>query len=716
MLSPQKQKQKTQEALVAWVVEEAERGAVYCVWEDLHWADPSTLEVLTLFPDQVPTARLLALLTFRPDFTPPWRSRSHITQLTLNRLGRQQVEAMVDQVTGGKAFPREVLQQIVAKTDGVPLFVEELTKMVLESIESLGSVGSHNHTSLQVLAIPATLHDSLVARLDRLGPAKELAQVGATLGREFSYELLQAVSPLDETMLQQGLRQLMEAELLYQRGLPPQATYLFKHALIQDAAYQSLLKSQRQQLHQQIAQRLAERFPETIETQPELLAHHYTEASRVGQAIPYWQQAGQRASQRSAYVEAIGHLTKGLELLATLPETLERTQQELSLQITLGSALSATKGYAAPEVEKAYTRARDLCQHAGETPQIFPVLRGLRAFYAVRGELRTAHELEQQLFTLARRVQDPALLLETHYALGTTLFHFGELALAQVHLEQGIAVYDPQQHRFHTSLYGQDPRVGCLSYAALVLWYLGYSDQALERSHKALTLAHELSHPFSLAFALSYAGLLHQFRREGQQTQERAEALLVLSTEQGFPIFLGARPLLRGWALTEQRQEEEGIAQMRQGLVIWQATGAELVRPTFLAWLAEAYGKAGQAEDGLAALAEALTVVDKSGERFYEAELYRLKGTLTLQSQVSSPKSKVEKEAEECFLKAIAIARQQTAKSLELRAVMSLSRLWQQQGKRNEARQMLAEIYGWFTEGFDTKDLQEAKALLEELH
>ncbi len=346
-LSPQKQKQKTQEALVAWIVEEAERAAMYCAWEDLHWADPSTLEVLTLFLDQVPTTRLLALLTFRPEFTSPWGNRSHLSQITLSRLGRSQVEAMIERVTDGKALPPEVVQQIVAKTDGVPLFVEELTKMVVES----GLYVEATHASpLPPLAIPATLRDALMARLDRLSTVREIAQLGATIGREFSYELLAAVSLLDEATLQHGLKQLVEAELVYQRGLAPQAHYLFKHALIQDTAYQSLLKSTRQQYHHQIAQVLAERFPETVETQPELVAQHYTEAGLLAQAIPYWQRAGERAAQRSANVEAIAHLTKGLELLKTLPDTPERAQQELTLQIALGGPLVVTKGQASPEV------------------------------------------------------------------------------------------------------------------------------------------------------------------------------------------------------------------------------------------------------------------------------------------------------------------------------------------------------------------------------
>ncbi|MBI3301025.1 MAG: AAA family ATPase, partial [Deltaproteobacteria bacterium] len=677
ILTPQRQKQKTQEVLLAWLLAEAERNPLLAAWEDLHWADPSTLEWHGLFMDQTPTARILTLLTCRPEFSPPWDARSHLTQLTLSRLSRKQVEMMVEKVTGGRVLPAEVVQQIVSKTDGVPLFVEELTKTVLES------VGAPGRSPLP-LAIPATLHDSLMARLDRLATVKEVAQMGATLGREFSYELLQAVSPADEANLQQALAKLVEAEILYQRGLPPQARYVFKHALIQDAAYQSLLKSTRRQYHQQIAQVLEERFPETKETQPELLAHHYTEAGLVGQAIPYWQKAGQRASQRSAHVEAISHFTKGLELLEAQPDTPERAQQELTLQIALGAPLIATKGYAALEVEQAYARARELCRQVGETLRLFMALAGLSVFYQERAELQTAHELAEQLLRLAQSVQAPVLLLWAHWALGATLYFLGELAPAREHLEQSVALYDPQRHRSYGFV--QDPGVGCLSYMAQVLWLLGYPDLALKRTHEALALAQRLSHPHILAYAFSFAALIHHYRRERQLTQQCGEALITLSTEQGFPQLLAAGTILRNCELAEQGQGEEGIAQMRQGLAAWRATGAEWGQPMYLALLAEAYGKTGQAEEGLAVLAEALAIVNKTGERVYEAELYRLKGTLTLQSKTSlrqvsdmsqasqdmsevpnteHPTPDPQAEAEECFWKAIKIARRQQAKSAD---------------------------------------------------
>jgi predicted ATPase len=519
----------------------------------------------------------------------------------------------------------------------------------------------------------------------------------------------------------------VSAELLHQKGVPPQARYIFKHALIQDAAYQSLLKSRRQQYHRQIARTLQERFLETVETQPELLAHHYTEAGFFEQAIPYWQKAGQRATERSANTEAISHLTKGLELLKSLPDTPERIQQEIALQIALSAPLIAAKGYTASGLENIYTRARELCQQVGQTPQLFPVLFRLRSFYLVRAELQIARELGEQLVDLAQNVQDPALLLEAHYALGAALFYRGEFALAQEHFERMIAIYNPHQHRSHAFLYGQDPGVAALFYAAWNLWYLGYPDQASRRLNDALALARDVSHPFSLAFAFVFAACFSYFRREEQPTQKWAEAAIALSQEQGFPFWMTLAAMLHGWALAKQRQGEEGITQLRQGLAGQRAMGTELSRPHFLAMLAEAYGDTGQSEEGLAMLTEALSIVKKNGEHDYQAaDLYQLKGQLLLKrADVWSsdgvftrrllPHAQTEPEAEACFLKAVEIAQRQGAKSLELRAVMGLARLWRRQGKKAAARQCLAKIYGWFTEGFATPDLQAAKALLNEM-
>ena len=615
---------------------------------------------------------------------------------------------MVQQLTDGKALPTEVLAQVVAKTDGVPLFVEELVKMVLESGLLREEADRYVLTGpLPPLAIPATLQDSLMARLDRLVTARAVAQLGAVLGREFAYELLRAVALMDEATVQQGLAQLVEAELLYQRGRPPQARYVFKHALIQETAYQSLLKSTRQQYHQRTAQVLAERLPEVGETQPELVARHYTEAGLSAQAIPYWQRAGQQAALRSANSEAVQHLTKGLDLLATLPETAERTRQELDLQRTMGPALMALKGAASPEVEQTYTRAWQLCQQVEDMPHLPQILIGLARFYTVKGALERARALGEQLLQLAQHRQERGLLLVAHRQLGTILFFQGELLLARAHVEQGISLYDPQHHHALTLLYNRDPGVNCLNSLSLILWVLGYPSQALRRSHEALTLARQFSHPFTLAHALIYAAMLHKNRREGQLAQEGAEAGTALAREHGFAQWVPQGAIVHGWALAVQGRAEESLRQIRQELAAHQATGSVSGRPWMLVLLAEVCEWTGQTEEGLCAINEALVA---PGERFTEAERHRLKGQLLLRQAAADGA-----EAEASFHQALDIARRQQANRWELRAAMSLSRLWQQQGKRAEARELLAPIYGWFTEGFDTADLQEAKVLLEEL-
>jgi class 3 adenylate cyclase/predicted ATPase len=714
-LSPQRHKQKTLGTFLAILLEQATERPTMLIMEDLHWVDPTTVEWLSLVVDQVPTTSLCLLATCRPEFQSPWGSRSYLTQMTLNRLPHAQVTQMVellaDRDTGGKPFPAEVMQHLVEKTDGIPLFVEEMTKTVLESdILTADERAYVLARPISTMTIPATLQDSLMARLDRLVTAKGLAQLGATLGRHFSYALLQAVAQLDEETLQRELQRLVTAELLYQRGVPPQATYLFKHALIQDVAYQSLLKSTRQHYHQRIAQVLEQWFPEVVATQPELLAHHYTEASMPAQAVDYWQRAGQQASDRSANLEAISHFTTGIELLKTLPETLARTQHALTLHIALGAALLMTKGPAAPEVEHAYTLAHALCQQVGETPQLVPVLFGLWRFYIGRSQFQMTREIGETLLRLAQRTHDPALAVIAHYALGFTWLCLGLLSVARQHFEEGIALYTPDQRRAPAFRIGQDLGVGCRVYAAMTLWLLGYPDQALARLHDALALAHALSHPFSLAWAQSMGTFISQFCRDVPAAHEYAEAAVTLSIEQGFPLYTAHGTILRGWALAMQGQGEEGTAQVHQGIVAYRTTGVALAVPWFYILLAEVSAHLGRPEDGLQALAEAHTLMEQHDERWWEAEVCRLRGVLLLQQQGTS-----QAEAETWLQRALDVARHQQAKSLELRAAMSLARLWQRQGKHTEAYELLAPAYNWFTEGFDTADLQEAKTLLDTL-
>ncbi|MGB6908378.1 MAG: adenylate cyclase, partial [Methyloceanibacter sp.] len=558
---------------------------------------------------------------------------------------------------------------------------------------------------------PATLQESLMARLDRLPKLREVAQLGAVLGREFEYEMLKALAPMDEARLQDGLSQLVEAELLYQRGRPPQAKYIFKHALIQDAAYQSLLKRTRQQCHRQVADILESRFPEIVETQPELLAHHHTEANSPQTAVEYWLKAGQQAVHRFADREAVGHLEKGLDVLLTLPDTPERARLELTLQTSLGPALMATKGYAAPAVGEAYRRARDLCQQLKEITQLFPVLWGLWMYHLVRAEHEAANELTKQLLGVAQTTGDPDLALEAHFAVGLSAFYCGELLAAREHLEQAISAYDPERHRELASTYGGlDPCVCCLEYVAWTLWLLGFPDQALNRADEAQPLAKRVANLYTQTRSLYWDSLVRQFTGQWDVLRERIEVAISMATEHGFALVLGVGPIMRGWALVTEGRAEEGIRQISQGLERYRATGAGFQLPHLLTSLIEAYKKIEQPEEGLTTLAEAQALVETTGERYYEAELERLKGELLLAQSPDDPA-----EAETCFHNALEIARRQQAKSLELRAAMSLTRLWQRQGKEGDACRLLNDVFAWFTEGFDTADLREARALLDEL-
>jgi len=732
-LTPQRQRQKILEMLRVWLAKAAERAPVIGIVEDLQWADPSTLEALTLFMQQVAGARILIMLTFRPDFSVPWQFASSTTHLTLGRLDDDEVEKMVLQVARGKELPGGIIKQVVRKTDGIPLFVEELTKMVLES--SVRAEGTTSRRPLP-LTIPTTLHDALMARLDRLDMAREVAQLGATLGREFSYELIQAVSSEEEQTLQRGLMTLVEAELLYQHGTPPQATYLFKHALIQEAAYQSLLKRKRQQYHRQIAHVLEARFPELAETQPELVAQHFTEANALELAIPYWRRAGRSAVERSAHTEACHHFLQGLELLKALPETLERAQQELALQVALGGPLIATQGYGAPEVERCYARALALCRQIGETPRLLRVLLGMEAFYFIRAQLHTAHQVAEQCLALARQQENPLQLLQAHWTLGQTLFHLGEFTAAQKCVEQGIALYTPALHQPQTL---QDPGVMCLAYASLGQLCLGYADRALQRSREMLTLARDLAHRFSLAFALNIAGTVHVMLGEWQQAQDLSTEAMKLSAEQGFPVWLAYGRILSGWIGVQQGQGEKALTELRRGIAAWEATGAEVSRTFFLALLGQAYGKLGHIEDGIKTVNEGLTMVERYEERYCVVELWRLKGELSLQSGVRSPESQEENqkakgksqeskipntqhptpstqsEAEACFHQALSIAHHQQARTFGLRAAISFARLLKMQGKNAQARQLLTGVSEWFTEGFATADLQRARAMIAQL-
>jgi class 3 adenylate cyclase/predicted ATPase len=749
-MDPQIRRQRTLEAIKRLLIRESLNQPLLLVFEDLHWLDNETQAFLSLIGESIASTKILLLVNYRPEYRHEWGSKTYYTQLRLDPLGRADAEEMLTALLTEKvgATGRSPLHQfILDKTEGNPFFMEEIVQELAEQgVLTTGAVGAHGRAPLPTdIHIPPTAQAVLASRIDRLPPEeKDLLQTLAVIGKEFSFGLLKQVVDHSENTLQRLLAHLRDAEFIYEQPAFPEPDYVFKHALTQEVAYNSLLQERRKGLHERAAKAIEAIFRQRLDDHYSELASHYSRSGNTQKAVDYLQLAGQQATQRSANAEAITHLSAALGLLKTLPDTPERLQQELTLQIALGAPLRATKGYAALEIGATHTRARELCQHMGETPQLFPVLWGLWYFYLVRAEYQTARELGQQCLALAQRVQDTALLVKAHFALGTTLCLLGEFIPAREHLDQGIVLYDPRQHRSLALLDGQDPKVTSCCVAGMNLWHLGYPDQALQRSHEALALAHELSHPFSRVYALRFAAWLHQYRREAHVAQERTEAGITLATEHGFARELAWATIVRGWAVAAQGQEEEGIAQMHQGLAAYRATGSELARTVFLALLAEVYDKIGQSEEGLTVLDEALVQAGKTEERWYEAELHRLKGTLTLQQENQKSKGKNQKskisntqhstpstyaEAETCFLKAIEISRQQQAKSLELRAVMSLVRLRQQQaleqgarrreqGARtmlDEARNLLAEVYNWFTEGFDTKDLQEAELLLEEL-
>ncbi len=704
-LSPQRQKQRTLEVLIEQLAGLARQRPVVELYEDVHWIDPSTLELLDLLIERVRSLAALVVVTYRPEFSPPWSGRSHVTALTMNRLGRRQGAAMVDRVTGGKALPAEIMDQILAKTDGVPLFLEELTKTVLES-GLLTDVGDRYELSgrLPPLAIPATLHDSLMARLDRQAPVKELAQTAAVIGREFSHALLAAVSDRPETELQAALDQLVAAELIFRRGVPPQATYSFKHALVQDAAYQSLLKSKRQQLHGRIAKALERRFPDTA---PEVLAHHCTEAALTDQAAMYWHLAGQQALELSAYREAIAHFERALRLLSCLPPGPERDARELNLQLALGAAWIPAKAYSADEVRRAYGSAVELSRRVGNADQRFAALRGLWNNHLMRVELRAAKELAVQLRAAAEETGDAERRLVAERAVGSGLLALAEHREANACFRRGIALYEPERHKDYVRRYGEDSGLWCYGYAAWTDDWLGRRDRALEEIRRAIAIARELTPP-TLVMVLSNAATVHQFRRDYDATLACAEETIDLADQLGMVQLRAWASIHKGWALACGGEIEVGLAEIEAGLATWRAIGGLNNRTHFLNLLAEVCRLAGQPEAGMAALDEAEDISRTVDLHAHDVETRRRRGELFLTL------GKVD-EAEAAWLQALAVARCQVTRTLELRAATNLACLWAEHRRRAEAHGLLAPIYNWFTEGFDTADLKDAKALLDQM-
>lgn len=711
-LDPLQRRQRTLDAVKRLLLRESQAQPLVLVFEDLHWIDTQTQSLLDSLIESLPTARILLLVNYRPEYRHGWGSKSYFSQLRIDPLQAESADELLQALLGNDANLKSLQQLLIERTEGNPFFLEESVCDLVETKVLAGERGNyHLQNELVSTQVPATVQAVLAARIDRLSSEdKHLLQSASVIGKDFPFALLQAIAELPDERLRQGLAHLQAAELLYERSLFPDLEYTFKHALTHQVTYQSLLRSSRQNCHERIARVLEHRFADLVETQPQLLAHHYTEAAFGAQAIPYWQRAADRANERAANTEAISHLNKGLELLKALPDSTECRQRELSLYTLLGRTLKDVRGYGDQEVEKAYARARELCRRVGDAPELFSTLVGLSIYFLVRAELKIARELAEQLLVMARSVQDPVLMVEAHYAMGVTCFWLGEFVCARDHLEQGIAHYDERRHRSQIALFGQDEGVVCLCRAAVALWYLGYPDQALTRGTEALTLAKRLSHPASLAYATYWVSFLYHQCRDIQKTRELTDISVALSTEQGFAFWPPLAAVLQGWVLSKQGQVAEGIVRMCQGLEALQVGGTEVPRPHALGLLADAYKQARQVREGLSVLDDALAAVNKSGSRWAEAELRLLKGELLMEKTVSDSQ-----QAEICLNQALVVARGQEAKSLELRVTMSLSRLRQSQGKRAEARQLLGDIYGWFTEGFDTADLKDAKALLDEL-
>jgi class 3 adenylate cyclase/predicted ATPase len=708
-LSPQRKKERTLEALIHQLEGLARQQPVVMVFEDAHWIDPTSRELLDLTVERVRRLPVLLIVTFRPEFQPPWTGQPQVSLLALNRLDRHDRTVLVEQIAGGKALPDEVVAQIVDRADGVPLFVEELTKSVLES--GLLREEADRYVldgALPPFAIPTSLHDSLMARLDRLASVRQVAQIGAAIGREFPYALLHAVSRLPEDELQAALARLVASELVFQRGTPPEAVYAFKHALVQDAAHGSLLRGTRQQLHAQIGEALEAHSPEMMDSQPELFAQHYAEAGLVEKSVACWGKAGRRSAARSAMAEAAAQFRKGLDQLKLLPDNPERQQQELELHSALGAVLIAVKGFAAPETGHVYARAQELWEKLGSPTEFLHLPFGQSFYHVIRGELDLAQRFDENLLRLSHQRNDPAGLVLGHHSSGRTLFFRGRFASSRSHQEEALTLYDPISQRSLVGQAGFGPRVGVRGFLGLALFCLGFPDQALAQSNAAIAEARRLAHPPSLAVSLTLGARVLSLVGDNAALDERADQLVAVTTEQGFAYWGAAGDIFRGWAKAKNGDLTEGISLLRSGSTAFRATGAEVYVPHHTALLARAYEIAGQIDEAVTLLDDALQIVERTGERWLEAELYRHQGQLLLRQGHSEA-------AEELYRKALGIAEEQEAKLWELRAVGSLARLRRDQGRRAEARNLLVPVYGWFTEGFDTPDLKEAKALLDEL-
>jgi hypothetical protein len=707
-LTPQKRKEKTLHALLAQVEGLAMRQPVLMVWEDIHWSDPTTRESLDLLIDREATLRVLVIITFRSEFSPPWIGRPQVTMLTLNRLSPRQRADMIRGVMGSKDLPKEVSDQIIERTDGIPLFIEELTKAVIET-GVVAEVGDRYRVAgpLTPLAIPTSLHGSLLARLDRLAPVREVAQIAAALGRQFSHELISAVAPIPQQQLDDALDQLVGAELIFRRGTRPEAEYTFKHALVQDAAYSTLLKSRRQQIHARIVATLEERFPEIVATQPELLAHHCTQAGFIEKAIGYRLRAGQQELMRSAAREAEGQLLQGLNLVSSLMHESQRQQYELDIRANLASALISSRGYSAPEVRENIARSRALAEELNKTEYLVPTFFGQWAYHLVRSEHKLALSVAKQMKKVCSERDDTAGQLLARRESALSHFFLGEFVTARTLFENCQGLDNPAHRAVYAAIPSEDPHVTMLANLALTLAYLGYPAQGRSLLKKALAQARALRHAAKLAIVLNFAFWMESLLLS-EDMQQHAHEMVSLATEHGFPFFLAFGTMCRGRSLAVLGQDQEAVNLITTGLSAFRTTGAIASTAQTLIWLAEVYVKVGRLNDGENCLAEASGVISRTDERYHAAECDRVRGDLLIGLRD-------EAAAEYSFRQALRVANAQSAKIPELLAASSLAHLWRDQGKCTEARDLLAPIYGWFTEGFDTPALKDAKALLDQL-
>jgi predicted ATPase/tRNA A37 threonylcarbamoyladenosine biosynthesis protein TsaE len=716
-LTAQQRRQKTLEALISQLETLAHQIPVLMILEDAHWVDPTSLEVFGRLVHRIARLKVLLIVTFRPEFDPPWIGQPHVTAMTINRLPRREVSDIIDRLAGNKLLPASIRQDIVERSDGIPLFVEEMTKAVMEAESEDEARRTVAAVPSPTLAVPASLHASLMARLDRLGTAKEVVQIGAAIGREFSHALLVSVARKSDAELASALNRMVEARLLFRQGVPPHASYLFKHALVQDAAYGTLLREPRRALHARIAEALEREFAAVAGNQPELLAHHYTAAGLIEKAAILWGQAGQRSLARSALVEATGQFTRALAQIASLPGTAALRREQIKLQVAFANALGHTKGFSAPDTVACLDQARLYIEHAealGEPPEdplmLFSVLYGFWVANLVAFNGDAARDLATQFLTLAEKQGAAIPLMIGHRLMGRSLLDTGDIAEGRAHCDQAVALYDPPKHRSLATRFGQDSRVATLSFRLRALWLLGYPDAALADANHALKDAREIGQAAALMFALVETAHTTMSCGNYAAASAQADELVALADEKGGLYWKAFGMLIRGCVFAASGRASKAIQMIPSGIAARRSGGSTTWEPLFLRYLARAYAELGQFNDAWRCIGEAVAAVATTKERWCEAEVHRTGGEIALVAPEPDAA-----QAQAYFERALSVARQQQAKSWELRAAMSMARLWRGEGKRQEAHELLAPVYSWFTEGFDTLDLKEAKELLEQL-